>query len=210
MTPPEETGGNGEYKPRPTSQSPNPTRPEPPIWSNSSGTLIGGGPVSLVVTIQTRPPRIQADGRRRGRNRTIPRGAANGGMATRRAGRRGNVNSDADAKTRRPFAASTGVRMEREDGSAARPTESPMARDRTDSLAGPDRDGWRRVLGFHGATVYHDGDVRTRNRPQGNRRTHGTAGRLLWATENRNNPMHARRRRRPRTWLNHARRPRDR
>ena len=121
-----------------------------------------------------------------------------------------NVNSAGNEETEPPFAVSTGVRMERENGSAARPTESPMARDRTDPLAGPHRDGWRRVLALCRATVYHDGNVRMNHRPQGNRRPHGTAGRLLRATQDRNNPMHARRRRRPRQWLNHARRPRDR
>lgn len=81
------------------------------------GCITRAARVMRVVTIQTRPRRIEPDAHRRGRNRTIPRGAANGGMATRRAGCRGNVNSNADAKTKRPFAASTSVRMEREDGS---------------------------------------------------------------------------------------------
>ncbi len=48
------------------------------------------------------------------------------------------------------------------------------------------------------------------NRPQGIRRPHGTAGRLLWATEDRNKTMHARRAC-VRNWMvDQASRPRDR
>jgi hypothetical protein len=51
VTPPEETGGNREYKLRPKSQRPNPTRPEPIRWE-SSGMLIGGGLVSFVIRLR--------------------------------------------------------------------------------------------------------------------------------------------------------------
>ena len=49
------------------------------------------------------------------------------------------------------------------------------------------------VLALGGPIVYHDGDVRTNHRPQGNRRPRGTAGRLLGATEDRNKTLHGRR-----------------
>lgn len=49
VTPPKETGGNGEYQSRPKFERPPSTRPEPPITRVMETWFFGGGPVTAGV-----------------------------------------------------------------------------------------------------------------------------------------------------------------
>ena len=114
---------------------------EPGLPVVADGKVLGPGPVNPVVTIQTRPPRIEADARRRRQKAKVlargderRRGSEAGGSRYERRskweGKTGtsvpgvdgsirvaNVNSDAKEKPERSFAPSTVARMEREDRS---------------------------------------------------------------------------------------------
>jgi hypothetical protein len=113
----------------------------------------------------------------RHRNRTSSRGATNSGMAA------GRVDSRGKRQLGRRRKNGTCVRRVngRLDGTRKRVRSRGhlnrrRRRNRTDPLAGRRRDRRRRLLALRSATVYHDGDVRTKNRPRGDRPPHGTAG----------------------------------